>query len=481
MQNSNRIKDRQTFFNLQKVDLFDFVERNILWLRWVIVFVVFITAIGIGFLTSQVNPLYVLAASFGLLLALAAIVFLQRFELAPVLILGTALFVPITLPTGTGSRLAISMVVVVMFFGLWVLRAMTVERRFSLKPSPVNFPLLAFLAVTTFSVFWSILFRDPFVFVPGSFIIVQIASALVMIMLTVAFLMTGNFIESTRQLKIMSVMMLAAGGLGLGKYLTGLPLPVDTRGMFNLWVIGLAFGLAIFLKKLHWSLRGLLLLLVGGLIYWSFIRNISWLAGWLPALVALGVLSWMRSKKLVVLFLVCFLALVISNSEYYLGRVLQNETQESGFTRLAAWKANWSITHDHLVFGTGPAGYAVYYMSYFPREAMATHNNYIDILAQTGIVGSIFCMWFFGSLVWVGYRLCLRLKGRGDFLEALANVSLAGTCACIVIMAFGDWLFPFAYTQTIEGFNYAVYNWLFMGAILVLDRLFPSIVEGKNG
>jgi hypothetical protein len=30
---------------------------------------------------------------------------------------------------------------------------------------------------------------------------------------------------------------------------------------------------------------------------------------------------------------------------------------------------------------------------------------------------------------------------------------------------------PFAYTQTIAGFDYAVYNWLFMGAIVVLERL----------
>jgi hypothetical protein len=38
-------------------------------------------------------------------------------------------------------------------------------------------------------------------------------------------------------------------------------------------------------------------------------------------------------------------------------------------------------------------------------------------------------------------------------------------------MMFGDWLFPFAYTQTIAGFDYIVPTWLFMGVILVLDRM----------
>jgi hypothetical protein len=38
-------------------------------------------------------------------------------------------------------------------------------------------------------------------------------------------------------------------------------------------------------------------------------------------------------------------------------------------------------------------------------------------------------------------------------------------------MGFGDWLFPFAYTQTIAGFDYAVYSWLFMGVVPLLDHL----------
>jgi hypothetical protein len=63
------------------------------------------------------------------------------------------------------------------------------------------------------------------------------------------------------------------------------------------------------------------------------------------------------------------------------------------------------------------------------------------------------------------------LQGRRDFSEALANIAFGGTVACIVMMIFGDWLFPFVYTQTIAGFDYIVYSWLFMGAIVVLDRL----------
>lgn len=481
MEDSKRLRGQQVLSTFFRFDIFGFVEQNIRWLRWVIVGGVFLIAIAIGFLASHFKPLYITVASFLPLLALVGIAILRKFELFPVIILGTALFVPITLPTGTGSRLAISMLVVILLFGLWVLRSMTVERRFSIRPSPVNFPLLAFFGVVAFSVFWSILFRDPFVFVPDTFSIVQIAAALVMIFLPVALLMVGNFIESIYQLKIMAVMMIAAGVIGFIKNLTGRPIPVDTRGMFTLWVVGLAFGFAIFIKNMHWALRTFLFTLVALWIWLNFVINISWVAGWLPGLVALAILTWIRSKKMSILLLLIVASLFIHDSDYYLGKVLQNETQESGLTRLAAWKANWGITREHLIFGTGPAGYAVYYMTYFPTDAMATHSNYVDLVAQTGIVGTVFCLWFFGSLAAMGIRLSKRLRGRGDFVEALANISLAGTFACIVIMAFGDWLFPFAYTQTIVGFNYALYNWLFMGAILVLDRLFPPSMEGING
>jgi O-antigen ligase len=168
--------------------------------------------------------------------------------------------------------------------------------------------------------------------------------------------------------------------------------------------------------------------------------------------------------------------LIVANIGYFQS-VFVSENDESGGTRMAAWEVNRRVTGKHLIFGTGPAGYADYYMSYYPKDAMATHNNIIDILAQTGIIGLGLCLWFFFRLAWLGYNLCLRLRGRRDFVEALANAAFAGTVGCIVMMIFGDWLFPFTYTQTIAGFDYVVYSWLFMGAILVIDRLTPANLE----
>jgi O-antigen ligase len=230
---------------------------------------------------------------------------------------------------------------------------------------------------------------------------------------------------------------------------------------------------------LSWKWRGLLLALAGAWIYFRFGQQVTWLAGWLPTFIVLGVLVYMRSIKLTFIGLGVCAVLIMFNTSF-ISTIFEEENDESGHTRMAAWEVNWRVTGKHIIFGTGPAGYAAYYMSYYPKDAMATHSSVIDILAQTGLIGLGFCLWFFFRLAWFGYKLCLRLKGRNDFVEAVANAAFAGTVGCIIMMIFGDWIFPFTYTQTIAGFDYVVYSWLFMGAIVAIDRLVPANSEAVD-
>ncbi len=426
-------------------------------------------AVLVGTIMGGTDPLIGLVAAAAPIGLLGLMFFLGRFELAPLVVLLAAAFLPVGLPTGTGSKLVASLVLTIAFVGIWFMRMLAVEKRFHLTPTPLNVPLLGFVVSTIVSLVWSNVMRDPLVnwrtFSP-----VQLASTVVMIMLPAAFLLVVNHIKSQRLLMAMTGLMLLAGTLGLIRQYEIVHLPINTRGMFGMWIISLSAGLAIFWRRLPNVARLALLGLTAAWVIWGFILHISWVAGWLPGLAALGVLVFLRSKKLAV-----FLLIVVVTSFYlksaYIDTVVEAETTESGNTRLAAWEVNWRVTGEHLLFGTGPAGYASYYMSYFPHDAMATHSNYIDLLAETGIVGFGLYMWFFIALTWTGYKLCLRLKGRGDFYEGLANAALAGTVASLVAMAIGDWLIPFAYTQTIAGFDYSVYGWIFMAAIVVIDNL----------
>ena len=197
-----------------------------------------------------------------------------------------------------------------------------------------------------------------------------------------------------------------------------------------------------------------------------------------PAFIAASVIAFMRSKRL---FLVLALIIVLVAGTYYFQTAFEAETRESGYTRLSAYAVNWRITSRHLLFGTGPAGYASYYMSYFPTQAMASHSNYIDIFAQVGIVGSFFFMWFFGAQAWGSYKMQRRFQGQDGFGRSLAVAVLGGTAGCVVAMALGDWLTPFAYTQGVIGFDLAMLNWLCMGSIWALNNILPAGSSAADG
>ena len=415
---------------------------------------------------------------------------LKRIELGLAAMLLSAVFVLFRLPTGTASEIVMSLLLCSGILVLWVVHMLLEEKRLSLKPFPVNAPLLAFMITVVISLIWGKAYRDVFVHDIGS-PFVAVASAAVMVLLPITLLLVANLVQNIRWLKIMVWLFLGAGlvslvitliiDLGIGPAPTIRELVfyngvvwINTHGLFSMWYLSFALALALFHRRLHWVLRVALLVYAAGWVYWGFFQRITWLSGWVPAFAAAAVVAFMRSKKLFVIFVIIA---IVGAGGYYWRTSFEAETEESGVTRLAAYEVNWRVTGKHILFGTGPAGYASYYMSYFPAEGMATHSNYIDIIAQTGIVGTFFILWFFGAQAWGGYKLRLELQGRGDFAESLSVAVLAGTAGCVIAMALGDWLFPFAYTQSITGFDAAMINWFFMGSLWALRH---SLVSAQS-
>lgn len=441
---------------------------------------VFVTGV-LGCLVTEVEPLLVAAA---VMVLLGVLVLVNRIELGLVAMLLSAVFVRFRLPTGTASEIVMSLLLCVGVLGLWIVNMVVGEQRLSLKPAAVNLPLLGFMITVVISLVWGRVFRDVLVHEFGS-PFVAVASAAVMCLLPASLLLAVNLVEDVRWLKAMVWVYLAAGlvslvlslsiSLGIGPTDTIRQFVFDngivwinTHGLFSTWYAALALSLALFHRRLHVLLRAGLLVYVAGWVYWGFWLRTSWLSGWVPVFAVAGVIAFLRSKWL---FVIVVVIVVVGAGGYYWRTYLESETQISGVTRLAAYKVNWRITSKHLLFGTGPAGYASYYMSYFPMEGMATHSNYIDVIAQTGIAGTFFVLWFYGAQAWGGYSFWRRLQDRGGFVESLSVAVLAGTAGCVVAMALGDWIFPFAYTQGIIGFDGAVICWLFMGSFWALRNL----------
>ena len=63
------------------------------------------------------------------------------------------------------------------------------------------------------------------------------------------------------------------------------------------------------------------------------------------------------------------------------------------------------------------------------------------------------------------------VKGRGTFSEAFVAATIGGGVAAMVAMMLGDWVLPFAYNQTITGFDNSSFTWLFLGCGVALYHI----------
>lgn len=448
-----------------------------------IIAAIFAIALMAGLITAtrRIDPLFLLA------LPISAIV-LQIWQrgnnqytigiLAIVLSGGLINF--FSLPTGTDSRIVISLVIAGILTACWLLEMLLARPRFDLTPSYLNRPLLTYAAISIIAFGWGILFRDSLVWTPPKFIVVQTASLVVNLLLLSLALLVANKVTNLRWLKQLTAAMLGMGILYILIFLANSPLQKyildnGTRGLFGSWVALLAYALALFDENLNKRVRVALMVLVALYLYRYFVIGQTWVSGWLPLGLGCVVLTFLRSRRF---FLICTILgsiyLSFTFNTYYNNIVVGEEDEGSGTGRIGLWEMNLAIVKNHFLLGVGPAGYAVYNMSYHPQDARSTHNNYFDILAQTGVLGSAAFIWLIASFLRTGIQSRRLLQGRRDFSEAFANACLAGVFSIIVAMMLGDWVLPFAYNQTITGFDNACYSWILMGAAVALWRIAKS-------
>ncbi len=456
-------------------------EQQMVLLRIVIMIGVLAAAAGLGAVLawkpySTNLQMLALAGSIG---ATVLIIGLNRFGqheyglLAVLLLAGLVNF--FSLPTGTESKLVLSLVMASALCGLWFLDMLLVQKRFSLKPSPINLPTLVFIITGIIAFGWSLLMEDPLIYRYGSFTIVQAAALFVNSLLPFMVIFVINKIHDVAWLRSMT--WIALGISCVAWFSSELNLPTirlvenGMRGMFITWVGALAYGQALFNEKLPPWKRGMLFLLLGMWLYWSFIQHRIWLSGWVPLGVACFVLTVARSRQL--FFVMAFMGLLFVgvNYQYFYDEIVVANLDEGGGQRLDIWRLNLQHVVDHPWFGMGPAGYALYNMTYHPQDARSTHNNYFDILAQTGVIGFACFIWMMATFLRLGTHLKRQLAGQRGFEEAFAHAGMAGLIASLVGMTLGDWVLPFAYNQTISGFDNAIFTWMFVGGMMALYHI----------
>lgn len=403
------------------------------------------------------------------ILLIGAFVALHRFDLLVMLLPVAALAVPFELPTGTETRLPAALLLTLALWGFWLI-SMVIRRQNIIARSSLNWPFFAFSLICCISLIWGILWRDPILIIAPSFIIVQIASLLTILVSIGAALLVGNFLQTEARLKYIVGVFLCFGSLmTITQFFHINQHFLNDRGLWGLWTIVPAYCLVINRSlMIRWYWRILLIILIAFTIYQTAIVDAAWVSGWVPTIVALFAATFLRSKKAFLVLLLLAAVAGYSTRDFFI-EVANENINDGSLERLTLWEQNWRVVRAHWLFGTGPAGYAVYYMTYYRDDARSTHNNYLDILAQFGFSGMIIWIWLAIAGTIEGWRL--SREAPPGFLQALATSVTAGWVGAQASMFFGDWVLPFAYNQGVGGYKYTVYTWLFLGTLISIRTI----------
>lgn len=435
------------------------------WLRPLLVSGVLLLSSGLAFLASERQ----LTLALLLVVGAGSVFIFQRW---PVLGIIAAFSSGMVITFNGPSGLSVSMILVAMLLGVWLLDMLVRQRQLQLAPSRTVWPLLAFVVMgfLAFGVgllpWFNLALHAPL----GA----QLGGLSILVFSVGTFLLVANQVRDLGWLSRMTWAFIALGALSV---LVRSVFPIfgfGTRGWlpplsaaFGLWLVAMAFSQAAFNRNLHPGWR----LALGGLVvvclYVQFILKFGDKSGWIPSLLCIAAMVALRSWRAGVA-----LALVGGVGAWFLSTQLIATDEYSISTRYDAWVIMAEIIQANPIWGLGFANY-YWYTPLFPIRGYAvsfnSHNNYIDIAAQTGVVGLACFLWFFWESGWLGWRLLKQVPD--GFARAYVYGALGGLVGTLVLAMLGDWVLPFFYNIGLTGFRGSLFVWLFLGGLVCLEHM----------
>jgi hypothetical protein len=354
--------------------------------------------------------------TFGVPLLLLALIFVLvsagRLELGVALIPAVATAVPFSIGTGTQSQLVAGLLYTGLLMGLWAVRAI-LSRDFRYVPSPVNAACVALSVVWILSYIDSNAVRPPLIRIWSTFPMAQLGGLMVVLVSVGALMLSLNAGRDVRWIKLATWSLIGLGTLGILAYYlhaTRLVWFMSINGLFQMWVVALAYGQALFNDELPRWARGGLVLLVFAWLVKAAILDTFWFSGWGPPLVVVAVVTLFRSRPAFVAMLGALLASLPFTWHRIYDSVWGLTVNKGDLSRLDIWHQQFQLIQQFPLLGTGPAGYAVFNMTLFADSmySMSTHENYLDVIDETGIVGSLIFLWFLITVLVVGWQACRR-------------------------------------------------------------------------
>ena len=320
-----------------------------------------------------------------------------------------------------------------------------------------------------------------FVFANQAPLDAQIGGFAIYFFLILAMIMTANVLREIRWLKAIVWTFIALGSfyaLGRTLHLSFIDRlyqhGVYANSMFWMWLVTLPLSQAIFNNHLKPRTRILLYGIVAMALYVSLAQQNDWKSGWVPSAVAVAAMVGVKFRK-VIPFTIPFVVMVAA----YLAQDLIATDQYSWGTRIDAWLVVLDISRVSPLIGLGFANY-YWYAKIFTIRGYAikfnSHSQFVDIIAQTGILGLFCFIWILfeiGRLAWM-----LMNKLPDGFAKGYSYGVFAGVLGTVMAAFLVDWVLPFAYNIGLDGVRASILPWLFFGGLISIEQIY--FVNRKN-
>lgn len=250
-----------------------------------------------------------------------------------------------------------------------------------------------------------------------------------------------------------------------------------TGSVFWIWMLAITYSQFLYNRDLNLFWKVVALSLVAATLFVSMYLGFGWKSGWIPPLVAMGIITWFRFRRLRYVLTLGGLIVI-----WMIGSELIQSDEYSYVTRVEAWKILLNeIIKVNPVFGLGPANYR-FYTPLFPIMGywveFNSHNNYIDIIAQIGVLGLIAFFWFAWEVWRLGWGM-LKVN-FGGFGNAYVVGAMGGLVGMLIAGMLGDWVIPFVYNVGLDGFRASVLGWIFLGGLVALKHIYDTSQEDGN-
>jgi hypothetical protein len=371
------------------------------------------------------------------------------------------------------NNLNITVLLSALLLALWLQDIIILKRQRSLASSRTILPLALFIGVS-FLAFGSGQIKW-FSFVQNAPLDAQLGGLAIFVLSAGIFLLVGDQIKDLRWLQWMTWSFVALGAI----YIAGRVIPGGSQitrniiqghtvgGMFWAWLAPIAFSQAVFNRDLDKGWRVALMLLVAASFYSGYFQASGWKSSWVPPLAAVAAIVAIRSWRLGLLLAIAgYIPAVILASNAL------SEDEYSVSTRLEAWEILGEIIKVNPALGVGFGNYYWYTPLFRIRGfevSFNSHNNYVDLVAQTGLVGLFCCLWFFLEVGRLGWYL--RDRVPAGFAQAYVYGALGGLVGTLVAATLGDWMLPFVYNIGLSGFRTGILCWLFLGGLVALEQM----------